>query len=270
MAASSSDSAGRFQTASGRQAATLEGENTRRARDPLVLAAKRRARTEARERQIRDLGFKDYAAYLNSPLWKNKRAAYWAREETSKTCALCGTAEPPLPLHHRTYERVGEELMADLCPVCPTCHAIVHELERRGDIDGIGADLGQLVDAERAARYRNDSALTPFQELRVRERKRLQNTKERLRAKLKVAVENQRPGTCRHLLRNLKSVERKLTDLTPEPGKVGDQKRRIRLEAEADKARREADRKKVKGKPSPLAEAAAARAKRRLARDLAA
>lgn len=49
-----------------------------------------------------------------------------------------------------TYERVGEELLTDLIPLCAKCHQIVHVLERRGEIT---LDFQGIVDFERAARY---------------------------------------------------------------------------------------------------------------------
>lgn len=49
-----------------------------------------------------------------------------------------------------TYERVGDEELADLTPLCQPCHAIVHTLERRGEM---GLDFAGLVNEQRARRY---------------------------------------------------------------------------------------------------------------------
>lgn len=62
---------------------------------------------------------------------------------------MCGDTQ--IQLHHTTYERVGRELLTDLTPLCARCHALVHVLERRGDI---GIDLDGLFDDQRAAGYR--------------------------------------------------------------------------------------------------------------------
>ena len=55
-----------------------------------------------------------------------------------------------MQLHHLTYERVGEELLSDLTPLCSTCHAMIHALEARGDMT---LDPASLADAERAFLY---------------------------------------------------------------------------------------------------------------------
>jgi len=119
---------------------------------------KLQGRIDSRELRLQRLGFSDYGAYLNSSRWKHTRARYWSDPNTSKVCSVCGTAELPLPLHHRSYERVGNERLEELTPVCPTCHQLVHALERRGDLDGLDADLSILSDPIRAARYSRESA----------------------------------------------------------------------------------------------------------------
>ena len=50
-----------------------------------------------------------------------------------------------------TYERVGDEELTDLTPLCRKCHAMVHELERRGEI---ALDFQGIVSMRRAARYK--------------------------------------------------------------------------------------------------------------------
>lgn len=112
------------------------------------------SRIDARERRLERLGFRDYTAFLKSACWSETRSAYWTNPDTQKVCAVCGTNEPPLPLHHRTYDRVGEERLDDLTPVCLTCHSMIHALEHRGDLPGLDADLGILSDPIRAAAYR--------------------------------------------------------------------------------------------------------------------
>lgn len=113
---------------------------------------KARVRIEGRESRLRALGYSDYGSYISSTRWATKRREYWDDPDLPKACGVCGTDEAPLPLHHRTYERVGCERLEDLVPVCPNCHALIHELERRGDIDGLDADLSLLSDPVRAMR----------------------------------------------------------------------------------------------------------------------
>lgn len=100
---------------------------------------RRRASTRrrAREARLRRLGFASYDAFIASPLWRAKRDEYWSDPDTLKDCSVCGSDGPGLALHHRTYERVGDERLSDLTPVCPACHTMVHALDQRGDLDGI-------------------------------------------------------------------------------------------------------------------------------------
>lgn len=111
-----------------------------------------RQRARARNIVLRRLGYKDYADYLRSPHWATIKAAYRA-SELPQTCQ-CGEAER-LQLHHTTYERLGQERLEDLTPLCPECHTMIHVLERRGDI---GLDMDGLESAERAKAYEADRA----------------------------------------------------------------------------------------------------------------
>jgi len=54
-----------------------------------------------------------------------------------------------------TYERVGREELTDLTPLCRRCHAMLHELERRGEV---GLDFTGFVNEERARRNREAAA----------------------------------------------------------------------------------------------------------------
>jgi hypothetical protein len=65
-----------------------------------------------------------YQDYLNSEGWKAKRAMIlnmWGNR-----CALCNEGGE-LHLHHRTYERKGNEDPFDLVPLCKKHHEMVHE-----------------------------------------------------------------------------------------------------------------------------------------------
>jgi hypothetical protein len=116
----------------------------------LDTAVTRGAPTEAPHRKyqrrnalLRTLGYENYGAYLRSACWKRTRAAYRA-SDLPQDC-ICG--DPDTQLHHLTYQRVGEERLSDLTPLCPSCHSLVHVLEWRGTL---GIDLEGLTDAERA------------------------------------------------------------------------------------------------------------------------
>lgn len=65
----------------------------------------------------------DYAAYLLSEIWKEKRERvliFWDHK-----CALCYSGTK-LQVHHRTYERLGREKITDLLPLCENCHQYFH------------------------------------------------------------------------------------------------------------------------------------------------
>jgi len=103
-----------------------------------------------RNQQLRKLGHEDYAAYLKSPEWANVKRRYRASLRP-QDCGLCGTGEN-IQIHHLTYERVGQEELADLVALCGDCHSMLHVLERRGDIEGL--DFEGLIDHARAERNR--------------------------------------------------------------------------------------------------------------------
>ncbi len=68
----------------------------------------------------RVLDYMSYAEYLASPHWLETRAAAIAR--AGGRCALCPREGVPLEVHHRSYERLGEELPEDLTVLCGLCH----------------------------------------------------------------------------------------------------------------------------------------------------
>lgn len=97
--------------------------------------------------RLERFGFASYGDYLRSPRWQDTRRRYWA-SELPKDC-MCGETEA-LQLHHLTYERVAEEQLGDLTPLCKRCHKMIHILERRGEI---GLDFTGFVCEQRAQRY---------------------------------------------------------------------------------------------------------------------
>lgn len=65
-------------------------------------------------------GYKTYEAYLQSDYWQSFSAAVRADK-----CYCCGSRKS-LQVHHKTYERLGEELLIDLVTVCGRCHERIH------------------------------------------------------------------------------------------------------------------------------------------------
>lgn len=61
--------------------------------------------------------------YLRSRAWKEKRLE--AIRRANWRCEVCGRRsfdERDYQVHHRTYERFGDELPEDLMAMCHRCH----------------------------------------------------------------------------------------------------------------------------------------------------
>ena len=78
----------------------------------------------AQERRRIELRTMPYHRYLQSPEWQARRARHLRR--ASYRCQICYEADTVLDLHHRTYERRGDELNSDLLVLCRTCHERHH------------------------------------------------------------------------------------------------------------------------------------------------
>lgn len=70
---------------------------------------------------------KDHRAYLRSAEWKKTKERYF-KSKLIQVCYVCEKATGKLDLHHRTYERWGNERLTDLTPVHRTCHKKIHRL----------------------------------------------------------------------------------------------------------------------------------------------
>jgi hypothetical protein len=65
----------------------------------------------------------EYAEYLSSPQWRDKRKAVIARE--NGICQGCRIAKID-EVHHLTYDNRGDELLFQLVGLCKTCHRKAH------------------------------------------------------------------------------------------------------------------------------------------------
>jgi HNH endonuclease len=70
-----------------------------------------------------------YEVYLATNHWQTLRER--ALESQGRACRRCG-ATRALHVHHRTYERIGRELLEDLEVLCATCHQRRHPTRRVG------------------------------------------------------------------------------------------------------------------------------------------
>lgn len=66
-----------------------------------------------------------YVDYLASEAWRIRREL--ALEAAGYACQLC-PATRSLDVHHRTYERLFAERLADLTVLCRKCHAKFHDI----------------------------------------------------------------------------------------------------------------------------------------------
>jgi len=76
---------------------------------------------------LHELKTMPYVDYLRSDHWKRVRTD--ALERANRRCQLCNK-EKGLHVHHRTYERRGEELSEDVTVLCADCHKMFHDNRR--------------------------------------------------------------------------------------------------------------------------------------------
>ena len=66
-----------------------------------------------------------YLDYLKSEQWALKRQQ--KAKEKNFTCEICGKVIlKGFHIHHKTYKRLGNELMSDLKFLCEECHTNLH------------------------------------------------------------------------------------------------------------------------------------------------
>lgn len=67
--------------------------------------------------------YEDYRAYLRSPEWGVVRRI--ALHQADHRCSLCNR-NGRLDVHHRTYDHIGRETLADVIVLCRGCHSRYH------------------------------------------------------------------------------------------------------------------------------------------------
>jgi hypothetical protein len=75
----------------------------------------------------------DYAKYIGSALWRNSPARLAELAASGGRCRTCNNAAPEfqLQVHHRTYARLGAEVVGDLTTLCVECHLVITDVIRR-------------------------------------------------------------------------------------------------------------------------------------------
>ena len=71
------------------------------------------------------LGFASYDHYLASPHWSAFKIVYQSSGRPM-ACQVCKS--PKIQLHHHTYERLGQESIDDVTPLCNDHHEQVHKI----------------------------------------------------------------------------------------------------------------------------------------------
>lgn len=92
-----------------------------------------------REQRLAELRAMPYGEYLRTPEWRTTRAGALLR--AGWRCSLDVTHGDDLDVHHRTYERLGAELAADLVVLCRPCHRLHHREHGRPRRGGRAAAL---------------------------------------------------------------------------------------------------------------------------------
>lgn len=87
------------------------------------LRKKTKKKNKKRRAEKRTLRPKNYFAYIKSSQWRQRTRAYYALH--GNACAVCADTKT-VQLHHKTYERLGEEMDADLIPLCDAHHKAFH------------------------------------------------------------------------------------------------------------------------------------------------
>lgn len=92
------------------------------------LVAEERASLREMKREAYRLRRAFYDNYLLSPQWQTLRRMVFARCQTR--CEHCGLARAT-QVHHKTYDRLGNEQLDDLLGVCGPCHERLHSAEEK-------------------------------------------------------------------------------------------------------------------------------------------
>lgn len=72
----------------------------------------------------------NYNEYIRSQEWREKAEA--AKAQAGNRCQVCNRsrAEVQLEAHHRTYERLGNELPEDITVLCRDCHQLYEDSKK--------------------------------------------------------------------------------------------------------------------------------------------
>jgi 5-methylcytosine-specific restriction endonuclease McrA len=80
--------------------------------------------TEERLAELKAMGYREY---LHTGEWARKR--WGAMKRAGFRCQLCNSPDN-LQVHHRCYDRLGDERWFDLLCLCAECHELFHRNRR--------------------------------------------------------------------------------------------------------------------------------------------
>jgi len=85
-----------------------------------------------RRNKVKRLGKgREYYDYIQSDSWKSVKLRY-IESRYPKNCYFCDDAwNKSFHFHHRTYKRLGRELLSGIVPICRRCHEAVHEMNKK-------------------------------------------------------------------------------------------------------------------------------------------
>jgi len=83
-----------------------------------------KAREAAWQTRLNELRTMPYREYLRTPEWQERRKRHL--KSAGFRCQVCNAGDTVLDVHHRTYERRGNENYKDLLVLCRGCHKIFH------------------------------------------------------------------------------------------------------------------------------------------------
>ncbi len=69
---------------------------------------------------------KEYTDYLQSEKWAKIRRKVFRHYGGEHRCCCCGIKQPIIDIHHMTYDRIFDEKLEDLRPLCRVCHSNYH------------------------------------------------------------------------------------------------------------------------------------------------
>ena len=84
-----------------------------------------RGMKQEHDSRVNELRKMPYREYLQTPEWRSRREQMV--QEVGYRCQLCNRSGKTLHVHHRTYERRGDEANKDLIVLCADCHKRFHD-----------------------------------------------------------------------------------------------------------------------------------------------